>query len=305
MREGIQDLEAAFAEAALESAEVQADGVESTEPVLEAEDGRITEQAGDGAGDQPEVAETADDEIDPLEAAMLEDEAAEADGADTEGSVEVTPESTVTVDLGDGPTEVTIQDLVAGHLRQRDYTQKTQELAAMRSDLTDAKTFYDSFMSDPIEFTRALAVRAELLDPDTPVKGNESLKVQSAEEFEAAVQAEVAKRLETDPTMLQARQAAAVSEIHREFDRIGEVHGMKISDEVRQKIVDEAARRGTADLELVFEARLARAKSRVADKKGASTARPSASPATTPPGEEAPTVDTVEDAFNLALAEVG
>lgn len=304
MPEGIQDLEAAFAEAASESDSVQSDDVEATEPVAEADDSSIAEQAGDEAGDQPDVAETTDTD-DDLVQQMLEgepkgDEAAESAAVDFAAPLEV--------DLGDGPTTVTIQDLVEGNLRQRDYTQKTQELAAMRSDLTDAKKFYDTFMEDPVDFARALAVRAGVMDSDAPIRETDAVKVQSAEQFEAAVRTEVEARLANDPRMVQATQAAAVASVNAEFDRISAAHEMPIPAELRQSIVDEATRRGTADLELVFEARLARAKAnsaRAAEKTGAATKRPSASPAEGRPDEVEPAVATVEDAFEWAMAHSG
>lgn len=303
MPEGIQDLAEAFAAAASESDSVQSDDVETDEPSVEADDSSSAEHAEPEAGDQPDVAETADE--DDLTSLMLEDGPEGEEAGDDAEPAAVDLSSEVTVDLGEGPTTVTIEELRSGYLRQADYTRKTQELAAQRSDLDDAKTFYESFMEDPIGFATALAVRAELIDPNTPVKDTGAIKAQSAEQFEAAVNAEVEKRLAEHPQMIEATKATAAARVHAEFDRIGEAHGMEIPADLRQSILDEAVRRGTPDLELVFEARMARAKERAADKKRAATKRPTASPASAPPDQKEEIVEDIDDAFERALAEVG
>ena len=304
MPEGIQDLAEAFAAAASESDSVQSDEVETDEPSVEADDSQSAEHADGETGDQPDVAETAD-EVDELEAAMLEDTVEEEEtGGDAETHA-VDLASEVEVDLGEGPTTVTIDELRSGYLRQADYTRKTQELAAQRSDLEDAQAFHASFMEDPIGFATALAVKAELIDPNTPVSGKAAIKAQSAEEFEAKVNEEVERRLAEHPSVIEATKASAAAQVHAEFDRIAEAHGREISQELRQSIIDEAVRRGVPDLELVYEARLARARERAADKKKAATSRPTASPATPSPDEKVEAVEDIDDAFTRALAEVG
>ena len=300
--EGIQDLEAAFAEAAAESDEVQSGVTETAEPAVDAEaDLFLAEDASDEAGDQPDVAKTAD-ESDELMDELLES-ANETEAEELAPAADLSTE--IEVDLGNGTTRVTIEELKNGYLRQADYTRKTQEVAAQRSDLDDARAFHDAFMNDPVEFARALAVRAELLDPNTPVKDTGAIKAQSAEQFEAAVQAEVDARLSSHPQVVEATKASAKAQVHAEFDRIGEAHNMQISADVRQSIIDEAVRRGVGDLELVFEARLARARERAADKKRASTSRPSASPASAPSDSAEPQVSNLSEAFEWALAQTG
>lgn len=314
MSEGITSLESAFAEAAEESTEVQVDGAEGVEPTPDAESVVEGEQAEVEVSDQPEVAETATAEEDESDLQslvdMMADEGGEAEepeaGSDAEPAA-VDLSQTVEVDFGDGTQSVTIQELIDGSLRQADYTRKTQELAAQRRDAEDAIEFLAQFRDSPVEFARALATKAGLIEPGAaPVRDVEQARIQSETELEAEVERRVEERLASDPRTAQIAAADARVQVNAEFDRIEGQYGVALTPQLRQDIVDEAARAGTGNLELVFKARLADAQ-RAADKRRASTSRPKASPATPPSDAEAkPKVPaTVDDAFAEALAEAG
>jgi len=309
LSEGIQSLEEAFAAAAGESDLVQSDDVEIAEPAIEAELDDSVEQAEASAGDQPEVAEAdTDDDLQSLVEDMIEEQADEADEESEPSSPEITLDTEITVDLGDGAETLTIGDLVSRGMMQRDYTRKTQELAAQRQDVQEAVDFHKAFTESPMEFARALAVRAGLMaEGDRPVADINAARIQTQEQFEAAVQAEVEKRLVSDERVVAATEAQAKLRVNQEFDRIGEVHGVSIPQEVRQAILDEAARRGTGDLELLFEARLARAQAkrqRANETKLKAPSRPSAAPAEhAAPVEARPLMDVAE-AFEAALAGI-
>ena len=314
MLEGIDTLAEAFESAAAESDEIQSDEVEVEESPTKTEVvPPIVEDAEDEADDQPEVAETEDTEDDEMQSIvddMLEgdDEEPEADAEGSE-STEVTLETELTVDLGEGAETTTIQRLVDGNLRHADYTRKTQTLAAERADLKDAIDFLAAFNEDPVVFATALAVKANLIEEGTtPIKEIPAAKIQTQAEFEAAVDAAVEERLVSDPRMTQATEAAAVARTHAEFDRIQAENGVTISPELRSQIVDEAIRRGTADLELVFEARVSRAqasRARTAEKRRASPSRPTSSPASDPPEVDAKPepLMALDAAFDEAFAE--
>ena len=314
MPEGITNLEAAFAEAASESDLVQSDDVEVAEPAAEAEDVVESEQADPEAVDQPDVAETPAEEVDEQQAlvdSLLEDEASEdPDQSDDAGALDLSTE--IEIDFGDGAETVTIQDLVDGRLRQADYTRKTQALAAEKADFETAVEFHKQFESDPIAFAKLLAVRANLISeqdagqlPDTEVA-----TIQSQADIEAEVEKRVQERLASDPLMQEAAVAATWARVNATFDQIeADNGGITISPEVRQSIVDEGARRGVNDLELIFQARMAKAQAkrdRAAEKRKASSTPSKPSPASAPTDDDPDEVyDSVDKAFLSALAEVG
>ena len=60
------------------------------------------------------------------------------DGGEAAGGEEESAEGVEMVDMGDG-NQIPLDELVKGHLRQSDYTKKTQELAEQRRALEDEK----------------------------------------------------------------------------------------------------------------------------------------------------------------------
>ena len=310
MPEGIIQLAEAFEQAAAESDLVQSGETETDEPSVDVDAEAEVEQAEGVAEDQPEVAETPaeeEDEDDSLMAAMLEEaEESDNDQSGSDGSLDL--ETEITVDLGNGAETVTIKDLVESGMRQADYTRKTQALAAARADNETAVEFHEQFQSDPIAFAKLLAVKAgliseadagQLLDSDVAT-------IQSEAEIEAEVERRLEERLASDPGVRQAQIDAAWATANAEFDRIAAENEVTIPQELRQSIVDEAARKGIVDLELVFLARKARAESkrtRTAEKKkAAASSRPSSSPVAEPETEEKADPDVFADLADAFMA---
>ena len=310
MPDGIETLEEAFAAAASESEEVQTDDSETAEPAVEEEEAEASEQAEDEASDQPDVADESEADEDDMQSIvddMLKQDPP-SDEEDTE-TAEITDESVVTVDLGNGAEEVTIKQLVEGNLRQADYTRKTQELAAQRGDSEDAIAFHQAFTEDPMGFAAALAARAGLIDENAqPVKRVEAAKFQTQEEVEAEIERRVEERVQEDPRIRDSEIAAARVRVNAVFDGLETEFGVSLDAKQRQAIIDEAARRGTGDVELVFKSNLYDAqkrRQRAEGKKNAATAKPTASPATPPEDEEQQeAINSVDDAFEAALAVV-
>ncbi len=130
---GMDDLAAAF----YKQGSIPADN-RSAEPV-KPEALRAAEEAPEDEVVQPtdEVVETEETE-ETVEAEAVEEEAAEeAEEAAVEGG-----DAPEMVDMGDG-NQIPLDELVKGHLRQADYTRKTQELAEMRRALEAEKEQYN------------------------------------------------------------------------------------------------------------------------------------------------------------------
>lgn len=308
MSTGIVSLDEAFAEAIEEASAVPLADEEAVEPTAESEsDASAAEHVDESVTDQPDVAESADtDDMQSLVDSMVDEtkqEEGETGGEAEPAAVDLT--SVVEVDLGDGVERTTIDELVKGNMRQRDYTQKTQKLAATQKDAEDAIEFVSRFREDPIGFARALAERAGLtVDSDTPA-ADVDVAVSSQEQIEAEVERRLAERLAEDPKMQQATAVAAREAVNAEFDRIEGELNVTITRELRQSLVDEGARRGIADLELLFKAKLADAQRSRSSKRGASTARPTTSPVSAPAERQQESYDSIEAAFESAIAEAG
>ena len=97
----------------------------------------------DTAKSEPEALEVEAEEVIEAEAEMPEEETTDEE-VDTEGELEAADEAeelegesfdilSQTVEV-EGE-EITVEELKRGHLRQRDYTRKTQELAETRKEL--------------------------------------------------------------------------------------------------------------------------------------------------------------------------
>lgn len=304
MADGIADLAEAFAaaEAALELGDSTAPD-ETALPAVESAPTDEVEHVEDGPVDDPKVTETATE----IESLIPEDgEEIEEPSAPALGSPEFWDQD-VQVTTVEGTRHVKVGELRDGYLRQADYTQKTQELAEQRKLLGEATEFLSAFNADPLAFARTLAVRAGLIgEGDEPVKEIEAAKIPAPEDLEAEIQRRVQERLQTDPTMREARIAAARAELDRTFAEIETSNSVKLSKEARQQIVDEAVRRGVADLDLVFQALWSKvragAESRGSLKRVAPTKSGSAPAVGTTTTTGVP--DTVADAMNLALAEL-
>ncbi len=253
---------------------------------------------------------------DPLAAAMLappsDDESEEAGEADNTVEVDSDDFWSVAVDLGGVDGEITVSDLADGYLRQADYTRKTQELAEQRRGGEEADKFYQQWQDDPAAFTQALAVELGLLDASDFAPGAlpEVAKVPTPERMAELIEQRAAELASDDPRLAEYELTQARDEVDGAFDGFQDLYEMSIPPELRQSILEEAVDRGATDLdglELVFRARLAEAEARVgrtSQQKRTAPSRPgrSGSPVPTTPVEGK--VETIEDAYALAQAEL-
>lgn len=314
MSEGIPTLADAFRTATEEAASGDAAVTDPALPAEKVESETVTEQAKAG-DDQPESTPDLEDGSDPDLQGLIDtmvDESGEGKEAEADKVAEFLKSddfanTTVTVTTVDGPQSVTIAELSEGYMRQSDYTKKTQEVANDRKVSKDAMAFYEAFMSDPQQFSYELAVRSKVMDEtDTPVGTLEVAEFKTPAEAEAELAAKVEERLKADPRFKDAEVAAAQQRVTAEFGRIEGEHGVKIPDALRQSLIDEAAQRGTGDLELVFLARVAtadKAQARSSEKRRAAPARPTRATGGDSGGDSKDVINTVADAFKLARIE--
>lgn len=217
------------------------------------------------------------------------------------------------VELAGFEQPVKLSEMRDGYLRQADYTRKTQALAAERKAFEEehglALKLMNALTSDPAGTAAYLAVQTKVVEESQVADKVRHLQdvwkpPPSREEIEAQVERRIAEEVQKHPAVLQAQQQALIAKIDADFQRIEQKHSIKLTDRDRQAILKKAIDSQTPDLDLVTEAML-----RGLDKvrlerdqaRGAAGQRPSVR---APSADTPAKVRTVEDAFNLALAEM-
>lgn len=321
LSEGFADLEAAFAAADAELGEATPSDVPEGMPPAGAEAEADVEQAVEEQVEQPEVAETTDDtEVDEDLQSLVDELVEDGDeGGEDSKESKADPvaeflasddlwDTEVDVDFGDGNETVKLRELVDRGYRQADYTKKTQALAEERAKVEDAAEFYRVFEEDPVEFARALAVKANLIEQGAqPVKEIETAKFTSPEDYEAEIERRVEERFTSDPRFSEMQKADAQSRVNLKFAEMESARGITLSPELRQSLIDEAVRTNTTDMDQVLDARLYRRqqqRARSDETKRKAPSRPRKSGGPTAP-DTAPKIDSIDDAFEQALLAVG
>lgn len=296
--EGLASLEDAFGAAIAEQGEPPEDSLfgadDSVESALPAE-GEQTPQDG-------QAPEKADDSV----------------FADLDSAVE-TPAApqgidwNATVDLPGIERPVPLQEMRDGYLRQADYTRKTQALAAERKAFEEqhgqALRLFKSLTEDPAGTAAYLAVQTGVVD-EQAVAGR-ARQLQDAwkpppapDQIEAEIERRVAEQVNQHPAVLEAQATSIQQRVNAEFSRIEGQHQIKLTAKDRLAVLQRAANAGTGDLGLVVEGML-RQRDRVrAERDQARQAAPTRPSVRAPSADSPARVQTVEDAFNLALAEV-
>ena len=319
MTTGFADLNAAFQAAAEELGEAPLGDSDEAMPASEEESVEVEEQAVDGEVEQPDVAETTDDDRDE-ELQSLVDELAggedEAEG-DTPAAEPISEflasddfwTTEVEVPNGDGTETKTVQELVDGYLRQSDYTKKTQQVAEDRRTNEEAVEFHRAFNEDPMAFAYTLAVKANLIEEGAqPVKPLDVAKFTSPEEYEAEIERRVEERFTSDERFTAMQTAEAQRNVDAVFSQLEKDRGVTLTESVRRHLLDKAIESGTADLAQVFDAEMYRrqlARDRASEAKRKAPSRPTRTGSTVPQGEKPVVVESIDDAFDRALAELG
>jgi len=188
----------------------------------------------------------------------------------------------VDVQTVNGPEAVTIRELTDGYLRQADYTRKTQSLAEQKKQVERASEFLTAFESDPAGFARSLAVQAGLIEEgDVPVREVPIAQIPTPEDLDTMVNEMVEERVNNDERVRSAAEANARIQVDAEFDRIAEHYAVELKPGLRDDILSEAFKTGSADLEGIVAKRIAlhQQKQQRADAANlASTSRPGSAP---------------------------
>jgi len=114
-------------------------------------------EGNEGAPDGAPVISDTPDAVD-LQAQILEQLQAQGDLTDDTPDTGATPQpkAGATYTLKDG-TEVPLEELEAGYLRQSDYTRKTQSLSQQRAEAEQALRLMQALNENPVETLEALA----------------------------------------------------------------------------------------------------------------------------------------------------
>lgn len=268
-------------------------------------------QAGDESdtdGDAPAVidpADNADDQADSDADTDQPDVEAEADSVFGDVAAELREDTNVdpfavTVEFevdGEMRTQ-TVGELRDGYLRQADYTKKTQQLAderrAFEQESAAAKKLMDQLREDPAGTVAALAIELKLVD-ESAISAqrvadlNDIYRVPDRETVAAEIE-ERAKELASEaPEVIEARQAAEVAAIQKEFADIEEQFGVKFSDNDRVLMMEHAVDIGVGDLRLTYLDLVNRAEVARKAKDQATPQRPSVSSGDESADESAPT----------------
>lgn len=296
--EGLPSLEEALGTAAAEAGleEDFSDSLPGAEPPV----GKASEPE---AGEQAQQEEAPPDETaEPVFADLLEEDKSEP------------PDMWATeVELPGIDRPVPLSEMRDGYLRQADYTRKTQALAEQRKQFEDeheqALRLMRALSEDPAGTAAYLAVKTGVVDEQTVAGKVRQLQdawkpPPGRDEVEKQLEQRVADAVAQHPAVLQAQQQVLIASIEQDFARIEQKHQLKLTDRDKQAILKRAIDSGTSDLDLVTESMLRRV-DRVRlerDKaRGAATPRPGVrSPSADTPAR----IETVEDAFALALAEM-
>jgi len=217
------------------------------------------------------------------------------------------------VELAGFDRPVKIAEMRDGYLRQSDYTRKTQALAAERKAFEEehgqALRLMKALTEDPAGTAAYLAVQTKVIDEAQVADKVRHLQgvwtpPPSRDEIEAAVEKRVAEMVANHPAVLQAQQQVLIDGIERDFRKIEQQNSIRLSDRDKEAILKRAIDSGTPDLGLVAKAMLRDAEKVRTEReqaRGAAGQRPSVrSPSADIPAK----VNTIEDAYRLALQEV-
>jgi hypothetical protein len=200
---------------------------------------------------------------------------------------------------------VSIAEMKDGYLRQSDYTQKTQKLAEERERLADAERFWSSLEENPVEVVRHLAVEAGIIaEGDEPLAPMEVSPLRTVDAVEAEVNRRVEEAVASHPAVQQGLVVQAKQWMDNSFHQIEDTYKTPLGPKSRKRILVEAQKAGTSDLELVFNALRAKQQSQAASADELRAASPSRSTGrSTRVAPEEP--DSIEAAFLLAEASQG
>ena len=247
----------------------------------------------------------------PAEKAEGSEEGKEAEVESLFGDIDVkeapaAPDlSSVTLEVPGEENPVSIEGLRDGYMMGRDYTQKTQAVAAEKKANQKAVDLWAALQSNPEAVVRQLAVEAGLIDEGAGVvKTVEFSPIATSADVEEEVSKRVDAAVLEHPAIIEAQRTSAFATIEAEFDRIGTEAGVTISPADRSVVIGEAQRRGVTDLELVFSNLMSQKEKAASQKQALKDAAP-ARPTGTTSSEVKEHADSFDEAAEMARIELG
>ncbi len=212
-----------------------------------------------------------------------------------------------------GHGEVSIEELRNGYMMQADYTRSKQALADEKTQFATeqeaAAKILESLQEDPVGMAAYLAVETGLLTADqvsdqriADLRG--TVKVPKVEEIQAEIDKKVEAAVAADPRVQEAQASAVRAAIDSEFKQIESSVGKPLSEKAKIQIIKYANEHDLVDLGVAFDALSASTARKAAKReklRQTATERPKTRGGKVT--ETAPTVETFEDAFELALAQ--
>jgi hypothetical protein len=215
----------------------------------------------------------------------LGDEQPEGDATQTDSETDA---PRFNVKVGGQELEVELDELISGYQRQRDYTQKTQELAAERQRLEAADEFWKAVHEDPQGVIEAITEHfAEQLNAEPPDPKDQRLK-------------------EVESFVSEQREAEIERQVMAEVNRLQSEYGDFDGDELLEYAIENQI----ANLEAAYlhrdraQQRQQREQQRTAAKRTAPPVAGGSRAAGAHGTQQAP-VESIRDAIRAALEEHG
>ena len=202
-------------------------------------------------------------------------------------------------------TQVSLEELRSGYMRQADYTQKTQELANLGREADKALTLMKLLEEQPVETVRKLY---QTINSGAPIAGMVEANVtipssnqnDAPTDVNALVDARVAELLASDPNLVSIQQNQALTQVNKVFAEIEEMYNVTLSDSDKEQTLLAAQRYDTDDIKFVFGGLMNQAAQKREALVNAKNAAPAA-PTSAEPVTETPAADQKYDSFRSAI----
>ena len=171
--------------------------------------------------------------------------------------------------------QVSLDEALSGYMRQEDYTRKTQELKELQREAEKAMALTRMLKERPTETLRQLYQRINSGQPLDFVQDESAPEVKQTQtpDIEALVEQRVQEVLANDPRLASFQQEQALREVNTIFSKIEKDYGVELTEADKTRVLDEAVKRNTDDLEFVFgamySAKLKKEREREAAKQSA------------------------------------
>lgn len=193
------------------------------------------------------------------------------------------------------------EELKSHLMKDKDYRQKTAELAEKRKELEAAETLWQKLQTDPVETVKKLArdVQAGIIQPA-------QAKVEDQSDIDEIVRQKVEEALASSEGYVDSKRERALAKVNTVFEQIESAEGVKLSQRDRNLVIEKAQELGTTDLSFVFAGLLREAEKRQAALNNAKGTSNRGSGRNEPLSEIAddPNLSAFQRAAKEALAEL-